>query len=311
LTLEPRRVPQGRLAFAGNRLAILGDHELTVRALPRFEVVLREPLPEARAVLALVDASLLVVTLDQTYRLESGHTKLERFPRLTFLPGSSLLADLREPTRFWLFNRFGGQLLHYGLDSPDAGQLDLMSFADLEGFAQRGFALLKDGSFVYATEDGFRRFFSGGRASALKIAGEPAGVRVFSARRLDQAWLVEPHGRLRLVQLSARPSVLQTIELEPTLYDVDVTDDFSAVVRVIESATAPRRFELSVYDSEWQKRFSAELPTEPISGLDEHWVETLTRDMNLAVSHRAGLVAVGGPSFLSVWNAKTGERLAP
>lgn len=309
LTLEPRRTPQNKLAFAGNRLAILGNEELVVRRLPDFRVILRGPLSDARALLALVDGSLLVVARDQTYWLQSGQTKLRKFPHLTFLPGATLLPDLREPPRFWLLNGFGGQLYHYALDAPDAGQLDLLTFFDLSGFEQRGFALLKDGSFIYAAEHGFRRFFSPSHASVLKISGELGDVRVFSARRLDQAWLIEPGGRARLVQLSSSISVLQTLELEPTLYDVEVTDDFIAALRVIEKTDTPRRFELCVYDPRGEKRFSAELPSEPVSGVDEHWVETLTRDKNLAVSQRAGLVAVGGPGFLAVWNAKTGERL--
>jgi hypothetical protein len=309
LKLAPRSTPGQKLAFGPALLGQLGERELVVRKLSDFSVVLRRPLPDAHALVELLDGSLLALGRDRNLLLPLGGGKPVELAPLGLSPGLSVLADRREARRLWLLHWFVGSLYRYDQDAVDAGPLGMGAFYPLEDFDRRAFALLKDGSFIYSTRDGLRRFYSPAKKSVLKDPTDGSeGLRIFSARRSDQIFVVTERGELLLAQLADRLNVLQKLTLPPGIYDIDINDDSIALVRAEEVPDAARRWELVVYDARGERKFSAELPSDPASA-DEDWMTSVTRNKQVVLSRRKPLVAVGGPTWLGVWNTVSGERV--
>jgi hypothetical protein len=316
LDLQPRAAPAQTLAFGAKRLAQLGSDALIVRQLPGLEVIVRRSMGRARAVIELVDGSFFVVDESQSYWLGSAAKKLTVLRRVPLLPGSWLLADRRFPQQLWTAQGVTGSLYAYTLDGSEDGALMLKTFFDLEEYDGRGLGLLKDGSFIYTTAEEFRRFFSIAKKMSLQPPqGLEGPLRFFSARRLDQVWIAEASGKLSLAQLGQNMSVVQSLELEPAPYDLDINDDFIATVheerpaRGERPANLERRWRLTVYDVKGVRRFAADLPGDPASGDGENWVAAVTRNKSVVLSRQGAFVAVGGATWLGVWNATSGEAL--
>jgi hypothetical protein len=132
--------------------------------------------------------------------------------------------------------------------------------------------------------------------------------RIFSARRIDQAWLASESGELLRVQLEPKFDVVGKLELGPDLYDLDVTDEFIVALVAHELPDRGRRWQLAVYDANGQSKLSADWTGPAAPGEIEDWVPIVTRNQNLAVCRYASLVLVGGPDSLDVRDIKTGQR---
>jgi hypothetical protein len=72
-----------------------------------------------------------------------------------------------------------------------------------------------------------------------------------------------------------------------------------------------RQTRIYVYSQEGKRRLNAEIPDEGAPGTTDDWVAAVTRNKNVAVSRHEPWVAVGGPSWLRVWNMKDGSEHAP
>lgn len=311
LDVAPRRVPSQRLAFGKDRLAQLTDTELLLRATKDMQEIARLPVSQPRRVAAMADGSLLVAGAADVWHVPKDPTKASRYSRLPLFPDSLLLGDRRNKKKLWVHHGIDPTLYPYEL--AESQKLETLDFIELEAADQKGFALLKDGSYVYTAGAKLERFFPGGKRWSLAL---PAGAevwRILTTRRLDELWLARTDGKLLLAQLGTDAlTVKKTLEL-PGTFDLATNDTEIAALRLEASSgdAGARSWKLVVLDSEGSERMARELPLEAATA-GEDWVRELTKNRAVALSPSETLVAVGGPSFIGVWNYKTKEQvLAP
>lgn len=311
LHLPARRVAAERLAFAKGRLAQLGDDALVVRAAESGKVGARIPVAGPRSVVGLVDGSLLVAGATGLYRLGPDAKAPDSLPRVTLFPQSLIVADRRDKTAFWVLHTIDPTLYRYEL--PDDSAMTLLApseFVPMEGYDSAAFLALADGSFVYTTKDGFRRFFPHGKQFKYAALDGPGAVwRLLRTHRQDQMWVIWSGGKAELVQLGGELRSVRSLSLEGTGFDVASNDDYLAEVRVEEAPGKPRKWSLVVYDNAGKKRLDVALPDDPAVPPGEDWVRILTRNRSLALAPRKPLVAVGGPDSVALWNIDSGKQL--
>lgn len=319
LDVAPRRVPTQRLAFGKDRLAQLTESELLVRDTKDMKELARLPVAQPRRLAALQDGSLLVAGAGEVWHVPKDPKKAQRYSRLPLFPDSLLLGDRREKKRLWVHHGIDPTLYPYELG--EAGRLETLDFIELKEADQKGFALLKDGSYVYTAGAKLQRFFPGGKQWSLALPPGGEVWRILTTQRLDEIWLARSDGKLVLTQLSdAALTVKKTLDV-PGTFDVATNDTAVALLSLTTSAAAKdapadaappaRSWRLVVRDADGKEQMATELPLDPATS-DEDWVRELTKNRAVVLSASQPLVAVGGPSWLGAWNYKTGERvLAP
>jgi hypothetical protein len=267
---------------------------------------------QPRAVVTMADGAFVVATGRGTLRLEQHETTPARLPRLMLLPGSQVWPDRRDPRALWVPL---GQALHQyvlpGPEDPVPHRLVPAASHPMSEYDGHAFAGLKDGSFLYPTRGDLVRFFPGGKSTRgpAPIPGNDVW-RLLSARRIDRAWVAEPNGTLHLVEFVAHFPVVRELEVAGNLHDIAVNDQHIAVVRIRSPANQARRWSVAVLDLEGRPSFEHPLPAGPPPDTED-WVarETLNRGIVLAPDDRC--VAVGGPTWLSVWEIDSGRPLLP
>jgi hypothetical protein len=310
LELAPRHTAAERLAFGKGRFAQLTTDALVVRDTTGFGEVVRLQLEGPRRVVELADGGLLGIGASGAVRLERGKKDPLTLGRIPLFPDSLVFGDRRDEARVWVLHSFGSLLYQYSFGGDaGAGGVETLDFLDLEGFDQRAFAALKDGSFLYTAGDKLRRFFHGGKRWDLALPEGGKVWRLLTTRRIDQVWIAREGGALDLAQISATGvRVVRSVRIEHA-FDVATNDKEIAAVRVQSEPGKPRRWSLAVHEPSGKLRFEAELPPEPPAGAGDSWVQAVTRDKTLALSSYAPLAAVGGPGWVAVWNTKTGKRV--
>jgi hypothetical protein len=169
---------------------------------------------------------------------------------------------------------------------------------------------LKDGSFLYGAGHELRRIFAGGKQTSFSLPHPDAKLwRLLPTRRVDAVWAIWRDGRAELVQFAPEVHILTTLELPTLPFDVASNDDALATVRVVQGGGQKRRYTLLVLDEHGKELLSAELPGDPAPGTGEDWVGSVTRNKSIAMSSKPSLVAVGGPSFVAVWDVATGKQV--
>ena len=324
LELPARALPAQRISFGRGRLAQLTESELVVRELSSWSIVARLPMRDARGVLELADGSLLAASADGLHRLPPNAKTFDRFPLVTLLPGAEIVADRRDRERLWVLQTVSPSLYRYELSSgtPDGGSplpsLSLLApsaFSELSGPRPDAFVSLKDGSFLYGSGHELRRTFGiGGKSTRIELAAHSPGIlRLLVPRRVDQVWVVFRDGHAELVQIGVGHLVIRKLELGAGLFDMATNDDKLGMIRAERSDAGSRSFTLSVIDDRGNPKLTAPLPSEPAPGDDDDWVKAVTRNKTIAMSTNPPLVAVGGPTWLAVWDLKTGQQsvLAP
>lgn len=316
LDIAPRRVPTQKLAFGKDRLAQLTDSELVLRSTTDMRETFRLPVSQGRRVASLQDGSVLVATASEVWHVPRDTKKAQRYGRIPLFPDSLLMGDRRDKKKIWVHHGIDPTLYPYELG--DSGRLETLDFIQLEAADQRGFALLKDGSYVYTRGANLDRFFPGGNHTSLVL---PAGAdvwRVLTTHRLDQLWLARADGKLELCELGKDKLAVQKTLALPGAFDIDTNDSVIAVLRLeaakpvaeppADAGPPPRSWRLSVLDADGKELTSIELPLEGVT-TGEDWVREISKDRGVALSAAQPIVAVGGPSWLGVWNYKTGERV--
>lgn len=308
LDVAPRRVPAQRIAFGKERLVQLTDSELLIRDTQDMKEVTRLPMTGPRRVATLADGSVLAAGSSDVWYVPRDPKKAERYTRLPLFPDSLMLGDRREKKKLWVHHGIDPTLYPYELG--EAGRLETLDFIALDGADQKGFALLKDGSYVYTAGSSLVRFFPGGKKWTLAL---PAGAevwRILTTRRLDELWLARTDGKLVLAQLSdAALTVKKTLDL-PGTFDVATNDSEIALLR-LETGSADagaRSWKLVVLDADGKEQMATELPLDA-APTTEDWVREITKNRGVVLSPSQPLVAVGGPSWLAVWRSKTGQRV--
>jgi len=309
LRLDALPSPAQTLAFGRKRLARLTPEGIELFSTETFEQEAAPSLAQPRRVVALRDGSLLVAGGGRTLRLVPGQQTAESHPRIPLFAGTLVFADRLQEKRFWLLHEFDPTLYRYDLDAGGSVLLRMDEYLTLDGFDRRGFAGLKDGSFMFTAGDHFRRFFPLGKQT--KLEGPAAAVEVWRllvTRRIDRVWVAHRGSRLDLVQIGARLRVVRTLELPGDPYDITSSDRYVAVILLRQVAGEPRHWRLVVVDQKGDEVFTEDLPMdEALVGAD--WVKAATRNRNVVLSPHDSLVAVGGPTWLSVWDIRKQSRV--
>ena len=309
LQIPPRAMPAQSISFGRGRLAQLRDSELVVRELSSFAIVARFPIKKGRGVLELADGALLAASADGLQRLLPDAKTSERFPVVTLLPGSQLVADRRERDRLWVLQVLSPTLYRYDLSPSTLPLLAPSEFFELGEPRPEAFVSLKDGSFLYGSRSQLRRMFAGGKQVRIELPPrDPRIFRLLLTRRIDQVWVVFRDGRADLLQIAPGHQLVRSLELGATVFDLAANDTQIGMIRVEQTGAGPRSFSLSVIDDRGKETLTAALPSEPAPGIGDDWVNAVTRNKTIAMSTNPPLVAVGGPSFLAVWNLKTGQQ---
>jgi hypothetical protein len=306
--VAPGQPPQG-LAFGKGRLARLTDRSLEVFDTVQVRREVSIPMTAPRRVVPTRDGGLLTAASDQVYRLAPGDQSPATFPRLPLFADSCLFADRGDEGRVFLLHGFDPTLYSYRLEASSAKLLPVDEFQALEGLDHHGFAELRDGSFVFSAGRKLEHFYPTGKRTSLVAPAPRAEVwRMLPARRVDEVWVAYRDGRLDLVQIGTRPLVVQSITLPDRPYDLAASDEYLAVVRLEQQPGQPRRFTLVVLDGKGKELLTEVLPNDRATA-DGNWTQTVGQNKGVAVSAYAPLVAVGGPTWLGVWNIETKARL--
>lgn len=333
LALSPARVPPGRLAFTPRRFAQLGDRSLTVWNLASNKKLLTLPVGGPRQVITLADGSLLVAGAASLERLAPAHKKPETSPYVTLFSRSRLIADRADPFAFFTLHAFGSTLYKYRLpghaphsQQGDAGAaaaaaallgttslgglLPMSEYYALDGADHRGFAELRDGSFLYTTtHGGFSHFFAGAKHAHLGAVPQGRVWRLLAAARVNEFWAALDSGTIDRVRIAQAPRVVQQIKTGSMVYDVAANQHWLATVQVSHPDGGVRSWKLVVYDYSGKVALGAALPPAAPPPPGENWVQAVTKNRGVTVSSYAPWVAVGGPTWFSVWNIKKKRRV--
>jgi hypothetical protein len=303
LDIPARDAPAQRIAFGAGRLAQLGEKELVVRSTADYAIVLKVLVQEPRAITELADGSLLMAAGDGLYQLEPRSKALLRYPRVIFLPGSLLLSDRKDPKRFFTFHAASGSLYPHLLEKSDAPLLPFGEASELGAVSRGAFTPLKDGSFLYASAGSLSRVFPHGKKLTFELPPRSGEIqRLLTTRRIDQAWSVWSDRKLELFQVVPQLASVRTLALPPHVFDAASSDRFVATLCWETRPSGPRRWSLSVIDGDGVERFSVEVPGQPAPGSGDDWIRAVTLDKTLVMSRHEPLIAVGGPTSVTVWN---------
>ncbi|MEI9948174.1 MAG: hypothetical protein WDO74_04155 [Pseudomonadota bacterium] len=171
-------------------------------------------------------------------------------------------------------------------------------------------AQLRDGAVVCRSKTGFVREALRGRRSEFVFSpGADAPVRLLPGKRLDEFFSISRAGEVVHLRLGAGLPVLARFRLPAPAYAASANTEALAFVLLSNAETGqPRRWTLLVTDFDGQPRFQSELPAQAPSA-DDHWLETVVEDKNLAISAFEPLVAVGGASRVTVWDYAQAREL--
>jgi hypothetical protein len=304
LDIVAARSPSQRVAFSRDRVGTLTDAELVTRDVEKFGVVARLAIEEPRRVLTAVDGSLVVLARRVSHRLSTRPPALASHGPVPLFADTLVFGDRMSADLLWVKHPFGEALYGYRLGSGGASGLALEAELPLDG-CDGALAGLRDGSFVYTAAGRLHHMFPRGRR--LESRGRAAEVwRLLPARRIDQLWSAREDGRLELLQIGSGFVSIRALEAGRGVFDVDASEQYLALVTVEQGDGRPRRWHLKVLDLTGKSALEVELPPDTLEPRGPDWVRDLTRDRHVVLSPFAPLVAVGGPTWLGVWNVKSG-----
>ncbi len=304
LRLPPRRRHAPRLVFVGAALARIRDDVVEVLDGATLEPLDTFPLQQPRALLPMVDGSLVAVGSSGVVRWERGRRPTPPAARPLLLPGSEIYADAQQSDVLWVFE-------------PDSAPPSLSSYRLVKGAppglllpeqrillaSPRGgtFGVTREGVWIYVTSGSAERFAPGGlKLPGLSLAGASAPSWVLPSRRLDQAAWLDESGALSRALVSPSFKLLGSSRTPGAPFAAEVGDEGRLLAIVTVTGPGPR-FELLSFDAELAERGRAVLRSEPPSSAED-WVRLVTRNQELAVSPREGRVAVGGPDRLALFD---------
>jgi hypothetical protein len=310
LELAPRNVPAERLAFGRGRIGQLTREALVVRDTGDFRTLVELPIEAPRRLVSLADGSLLAAGRDRVLRLAKDATRPEEHSRITLFPDSVILADARDARRFWVAHPGDRTLYLYQLhENTERSTLPFEQLLAVDGCDDRGLTTLGDGSFACTTASEVRHFWPEGKRIDLALpAGNGSVWRLLPKNRIDQVWVAREKGRLELYQLGAQAAPLRTLDLPDQPIDMAAQGKSVAVVSVAHARGEARRWSVVVLDEQGQTRMRAQVPGAENVATDD-WVAELLVDRSVVLARDETLVAVGGPSSLTVWEIASGKEL--
>jgi hypothetical protein len=303
-----RRMHEPQLAFGKNTLGRLTRDGFAVYDSRDFSLLAEEALESPRALLALVDGSLLAIGARTMLRWERDKKRPTTLPRPMLLPGAQLYADAQQYDLIWTFD--GG---HGGADARPGtlrsyrlapGPLPLLlpeQTVELSSPGGGAFGVSREGVWLYVTPGRVERFSPGGlRLPGFTGAEASVPTWVIPARRLDQSLWLDERGHASRVLLAPGCKRLASVALAGPVVDVDMGDQGRLLALVLVTGPGPR-FELSLLDQDLTPLGRVLLPSDAPTGSDD-WVKVVTENQTVVVAPGAARVAVGGPSRLSIFD---------
>ena len=318
LSLPPRVEHEPRLVFARDVVAQLTRDSLRLRSVKDFGELLREPLEKPRAVLALVDGSVLAFGSHQLLYWQPGWKRCKSLARPSLLPFVHVYADAQRADHYWVFDGDGGRdrgapvLLSYRLNLEADGEGEGVPLPEetFELVSPRGGVLgvSREGVWLYATPGQLERRAPGGlRLTGASLPEQPLPTWLAPAPRLDQAFWVKATGEARRVLLVPDFKPLGgTIALPGKPIALEVGDSGNLLASVLVAPGA-LHFDLDLRDAELRPLAQVPLPGDDPT-LDEDWVAAVTENQRLAVTPGGRYIAVGGPDRLAIFDA-AGQQL--
>lgn len=310
LSLPALRQHAPQLAFGKGTLGQLTKDALRVFDTSDFQLLAEVPLESPRAVVALADGALLAIGAKVVLRWERDKRRPATLPRPVLLPTAQIYADAQQPDALWVFDdqrragvAAGAPTLQLYRLLPGSEALPLPEQSiELGTPAGGSFGVTREGVWLYVTSgQGERLGPSGARLSKLSLGDAALPTWVLPARRLDQSLWVADSGRVSRVLVSPTYKLLGTTQLSGKAIAADAGDE-GRLLAVVLATDAEPRFELALLDQDLALRGRAALPAdEPTTGDD--WVKVVTANQQVSVAARAGLVAVGGPGRLKIFDA--------
>lgn len=299
------------LAFGAQRLLQASVDKATFRESQHGEVITEASIGAVRAVAHGPLGALFALGTSGGALLEPRVKTATRFPRVPFLPGSRLLADLESSTRFFVYYSDVAQLYSYPFVAEANAIWPVEASFHLEG-CNEPIAQLRDGAIVCRSSKGFVRQAPRGSRVEFEYKGlsdEDPLMRLLPGMRLDEFFGVTRGGEVFHLRLAGGLSLLARFRLASPPYAAAANTEALAFILVSDPRPdQTRTWSVLVTDFDGHARFRAELPSAVPSAEDE-WLATLVEDKNLAISTFEPLVAVGGSRRVTVWDyAGGGER---
>jgi hypothetical protein len=313
LSLPALREHAPQLVFGKGTVGQLTKDALRVFDTGDFQLLADVPLESPRAVVALADGALLAIGAKSVVRWERGKRHPTTLPRPMLLPGAQVYADAQQPDALWVFDeqRHSSSAASAAAVATlqlyrllPAGETVPLPEQNIELSSTLGgtFGVTREGVWLYVTSGhGERVGPSGTRLSKLSLGNAAAPTWVLPARRLDQSLWVAEDGQVSRVLVSPSYKPLETAQLGAKVLAADVGDEGRLLAAVLVTEAGPR-FELALLDQELTPRGRVALPVDEPTTRDD-WVKTVTENQQVAVATRAGLVAVGGPGRLMIFDA--------
>lgn len=292
------------LAFGRGLFVRLREASAEVYSVPELKLLYEQTLSGPRAVTPITGGSVLVVGEAAAYRVDPGARRAVELAPVTWVPGTVLLPERREPGVVWGVQRGGRLFVEHKLVKPGA-RLESEPLS-LEGYEGGAVTSLRDAAFLFRSSSGVARSMPRGRPVAYKTPF--AAWRVLPAARVDQAWLIAEDGSVERVQLADRLFVVQKFSLGAAPVDVAASKDVLAAVVVDEPRGAERRFRLVVFTPDGAPVLDRPLPAGP-PAVGENWAEAAVRDRTVALSETEPLIAVGGAGALQILKLPSGDKV--
>jgi hypothetical protein len=311
MKLGPERVHEPGVAIGKGRVGVLVHDALVVRDTTKLEQVASIPMHDPRALVVTADGSLLAADEVHTVWLLAHDKKPRKLRPIVLLSQSMVFPDRGTPARVWVVAAGGSTLFQYALGSSDFPVLLAQDWAPVDGYDGRLFGSLRDGSFMYSTATGFRRFFGGAYKEEVE-GGTRDAFRLLPASRVDTLWLVTTSRAVLYRLVAGKLYELRSIMLSTMALDVDADGEYLAVLELAQPDNAPWTMVLEVFDVNGARHVRESFPTtESLSS--RHWVAALLRNRRLSIraDDENPLVALGGPDELHLLRADTGARVVP
>jgi hypothetical protein len=309
MKLGPQRYHVSRVAIGKGRVGVLTESALVVRDTGTLDEVTSISMHDPHMLAVTADGSLLAADDIQTVWLLFHDQKPRKFPCPILLPISTIFPDRGTPNRFWAVAAGGSTLFGYVLESSIFELIIPHDSVALDGYDGRLIGSMRDGSFIYSTSTGFRRFFGPTYKEDLEGQTHEA-FRLLPASRVDTLWLVASREAILFRLVAGKLYQIRSIPLSAMGFDADADGAYLAVLELAEPDDRPWSMTLEVFDVDGVRHVHETFTTTE-SLLFNDWVRALKRNRRLSIraADENPLVAVGGPDELHLFRADTGARV--
>jgi len=311
LEIVPPLVQTELLSFGAQRLLQASGDKVTLRESEHGQVITEASIGSVRAVAHGPLGALFALGASGGALLEPRAKTATRFPRVPFLPGSRLLADLESSSHFFVYYPDVSQLYSYPFVAETNAVWPIEASFHLEG-CNEPLAQLRDGAIVCRSANGFVRQAPRGSRAEFEYKGlsdDDPLIRLLPGMRLDEFFGVTRAGEVLHLRLAGGLSLLARFRLAAPPYAAAANTEALAFVLVSDPRPdQTRSWSVLVTDFDGHVRFQAEL-SGAVASAEDDWLATLVEDKNLAISTFEPLIAVGGSRRVTVWDyARASER---